>query len=207
MKPAKKRRLVLGVTGGVGCGKSEVGRILERWGWAVCDADDLAHEALAPGGAAYGPVVEWFGARILAPDGTVARDRLAQIVFQDARARAELNARLHPVVCRALREWLEGPAREKDAAAIVPLLFEAGWTAGWTAILCVVASDQTVRERLARRGWSEEESLRRIAAQWPLEEKKKRADYVIKNDGTLAELERAVRCVVDRIGEQEENKT
>ncbi len=207
MKSEMPRCITLGITGGVGCGKSEVGRILERWGWAVCDTDDLAHAALAPEGAAYEAVVTRFGQEILDRDGRVVRDRLARIVFSDERARAELNTIVHPVVRKALQDWLAGNAHGRDRAVLVPLLFEAGWTEGWTAIVCVAAGEQTVMERLARRGWGEEDMRQRMAAQWPLEEKKRRADYVIDNNGSLYELECAVRRMLNRIREQEENRT
>ena len=184
----RRNRHVLGITGGIACGKSEVGRILERRGFAVCDADRLAHAAIAPGGEAQAAVARRFGSGILGADGAVDRSALARRVFGDPRALADLNAIVHP-------------------AALVPLLFEAGWTDGWTAVICVAADPARVRERLARRGWTEEESRRRIAAQWPLEEKMRRADHVIRNDGTLAELESAVAELLKRIGDpKQENQ-
>jgi len=199
-----RRRLILGVTGGVACGKSEVGRILERQGFAVCDADVLAHAAIEPGGAAYGAVVRRFGPRILRADGTVDRPALARMVFADAAALADLNALVHPVVRQALDQWRAGLPLQQDAAALVPLLYEAGWTDGWTAVICVAADPETVWERVKQRRWTAEETRRRIAAQWPLEEKARRADYVIRNDGTLAELERAVVGVLRKIRNPEQ---
>lgn len=198
-----ERRLVLGVTGGVGCGKSEVGRILERHGFAVCDADHLAHDAIAPGGEAYAAVVRRFGPQIVGPDGAIDRAALARIVFGDAAALADLNALTHPPARRALRRWLDGLPPDRDAAALVPLLFEAGWTDSWTAVICVAARTEIVRERLFRRGWSEEEIRRRIAAQWPLEEKIRRAGHVVWNNGTLTELEQNVMGILQRIRQEE----
>lgn len=198
-----RRRLVLGVTGGVGCGKSEVGRILERLGFAVCDADRLAHDVITPGGEAYDAVVRRFGPPIVGPDGAIDRAALARIVFGDAAALADLNALTHPPTRRALRRWLDGLLPECDAAALVPLLFEAGWTDGWTAVICVAARPDLVRERLLRRGWSEEEIRRRIAAQWPLEEKIRLADHVVWNNGTPTELEQNVMGILQRIREEE----
>ena len=196
----KAARRLLGVTGGLGCGKTEVGKILMRLGWAVCDADDLARAALAPGGTAFDAVVAQFGRGILDRDGSVDRARLAAIVFNDANARAALNAIVHPQVRRMLQDWLEGPAAGVDAAAVVPLLFEAGWDEGWTATVCVAARPEVVSERLQRqRGWSEAEIRRRMAAQWPLEEKQKRADYIIENNGSLEALEAQVRRLSDLI--------
>jgi len=203
----RRNRHVLGITGGIACGKSEVGRILERRGFAVCDADRLAHAAIAPGGEAQAAVARRFGSGILGADGAVDRSALARRVFGDPRALADLNAIVHPAARRALDRWLAALPPDRDAAALVPLLFEAGWTDGWTAVICVAADPARVRERLARRGWTEEESRRRIAAQWPLEEKMRRADHVIRNDGTLAELESAVAELLKRIGDpKQENQ-
>ncbi len=186
-----RSRITVGVTGGVACGKSEVGRILAAHGVAVCDADTLVHRALAPGGPLCAAAVEQFGAEALRSDGAADRARIARIVFGDPTALAAWNARAHPIARRALQEWLDALPADRDAAALVPLLFEAGWTDGWTATICVAASPATVRERWARRGWSDEVGRRRQEAQWPLEEKIRRADYVIRNDGSLEELERA----------------
>lgn len=202
----RRGRQVMGITGGIACGKSEVGRILERRGFAVCDADNLAHAVIAPGGEAREAVVRRFGPEILdaGAGGAVDRAALARRVFGDPRALADLNAIVHPAARRALDRWLAALPPDRDAAALVPLLFEAGWTAGWTAVICVAADPARVRERLARRGWTEEESQRRLSAQWPLEEKMRRADYVIRNDGTLAELECAVAEMLRRIRDPEQ---
>lgn len=184
------RAPVVGLTGGIACGKSEVARILEREGAAVRDADDIAHELMRSGQVLFDPVVERFGREIVGPDGEIDRARLGRRVFADADARRALERIVHPEVIRVLRAWVDRVAGEGRAAvAVVPLLYEVGLTAPWDAVLCVVASEATVMDRLRRRGLGEEEARRRVAAQRPVEEKAARADYIVRNDGTMEQLE------------------
>jgi dephospho-CoA kinase len=181
----------LAVTGGLACGKSEVGRILARHGWRVLDADDVAHEAMAPGGAAHEGVVRAFGREIRAADGRIDRARLGARVFADDAARLALNAIVHPPVVARCRAWAEEQRRAgRPCAVLVPLLFEAGMDAGWDAVLCVTAPEADVRDRLRRRGVADDEAGRRIAAQMPLDEKRRRSDAAIRNDGSRDDLER-----------------
>lgn len=189
-----KRGLSIGLTGGIACGKSEVGRFLEGGGARVRDADDLAHELIRRGGSLHDKVVARFGRGIVGRDGEIDRQSLGRRVFRDAAERKELEAILHPDVIRILRGWVAGETRRgNNAVAIVPLLFEAEMTDFWDAVICVASKEKVVIERLKQRGLSEDEARARIAAQMPVEEKMRRADYVIQNNETLKSLERQTR--------------
>ena len=199
-----KKGLSIGLTGGIACGKSEVGRILEREGAQVRDADELAHELIRHGGPLFDKVVGRFGAEIVGPDGEIDRQILGRRVFADAAERKALEALIHPEVIRALREWIAGETRQgKNAIAIVPLLFEVGWTDLWDAVVCVASTEEIVIERLKQRGLSEHEARARMSAQMPLETKIRKANYVIQNDGTLDSLEKRTREVWRKIVREE----
>lgn len=185
--------MVIGLTGGIGSGKSNVLATMVSLGADGIDADRVAHEVMAPGEPVYAAVVEAFGREILAPQGTIDRAVLGEKVFRSEEARAVLNALVHPAVRRRWRAWVaERRAAGESCVVAIPLLFEAGVAAGWTAIVCVSAEDAVARERLRARGWTDAQARRRIAAQMPVEEKAARSDYVIANDGTLEDLKRKV---------------
>lgn len=187
------RTLRIALTGGLAAGKSTVARFLEEAGAATLDTDAVAHRLLQPGGPVYDQVVVAFGTGILAPDGTVDRTRLGSRVFADRAALSRLNELVHPAVRTVVAEWLpaQGDAG-RHAVVTVPLLFEAGMTDGWDAILCVASPPERVRERLRARGLSEADIEARLAAQWPVEVKKQKADIVIENDDSLAVLKERV---------------
>ncbi len=190
----------IGVTGGIACGKSEVGRILEHAGVAVLDTDRVAHEAMAPGQAAYRRVVDYFGRAVVAADGTIDRSRLGAVVFADPDARRALNERVHPEVRRRWRDWVARMrAQDRVAAVIIPLLYEVGADTGWDAIICVAADERVARERLMERGLGEEQIRQRWASQMPVADKVRKADYVIENNGTLDELETRTLKVLQQI--------
>jgi len=160
---------------------------------AVCETDELAHAAVAPGREAFRDIVRVFGDAMLDAEGRIDRPRLARRVFADASERAALNAIVHPRVREALAVWLRERARagRRACAAIIPLLYEAGFDEGWDAVVCVAASEATQRARLSARGLTPEEARGRLEAQLPVWEKAARADYVIVNDGSegLAEAQ------------------
>lgn len=184
---------VVGITGGVGCGKSEVGRLLAALGVAVRDADEVVHGLLAAGQPVAAAVIQRFGPGVAGAEGGVDRARLGALVFADASARRELEAIVHPPTLDALRAWRDGMREKGPAAVLVPLLFEAGFTDGWDAVWCISAKPGVVQQRLRARGWSDQAIAARQAAQWPLAEKEKRADRVIDNSGGLDELAAAVQ--------------
>lgn len=193
--PNRDRRsgLRIGITGGVACGKSAVGRLLEAAGWDVLDADDVAHRCMRPGGPVFRNVVKRFGRDILADDGMIDRGKLGRRVFADESERRALNRLVHPVVLAECRQWRDARAAEgADAAVMLPLLFETGETDGWDAIVCVAANEEKAIERMARRGLNRDAARARWRAQMPLDEKIQRSDIVIENNGTLDELKERV---------------
>ena len=193
------------MTGGIACGKSTVADFWRQWGAEVLDADHVAHALIAPGGECAEAVAREFGARVRAVQGGIDRTALGAVVFADPAARERLNRLLHPAVIRRMRAWADGIRREgRIGVAVVPLLFEAGMEKEWDAVVCVAADEKTMLERLAARGLSPAEAKARIASQWPVREKRTRADRVIENNGSLAELEKACRAVWNDLVEQGE---
>jgi len=183
--------LLVGLTGGIGSGKSTVAGMLEKRGAAVFDADLLAREGVAPGTPGYERVIERFGPNVLGPGGELDREALASIVFADPAARRDLEAIVHPEVRRL---FAEGCERYRDTDKVVvfsaPLLVETGMHTAFEVLIVVSTTVETQVERLMReRGMSEAAIRARIAAQLPLEAKAEVADVIIDNEGTLAELE------------------
>jgi dephospho-CoA kinase len=185
--------LVVGLTGGIGSGKSTVAALLAGHGAVILDADAMTHEVQAPGGPAYQPIVDRFGPEILLPDGTLDRPALAKIVFADRAALADLNAIVHPEVGKLMAARL---AAEQDSDRVVvldvPLLVESGrlQTAGNIVVDC--PEEIAVRRLVELRGMDEEDVRRRIAAQATRDERRARADYVIVNDGSREQLRERV---------------
>jgi dephospho-CoA kinase len=183
--------LFVGLTGGIGSGKSTVASMFARRGAVVIDADDLARRATLPGTAGHARVAERFGAEVLTPSGAIDRGRLAQRVFADERERRDLEAIVHPEVARLLAEALE-EHRGTDHIVVydVPLLFEAGLQSMFDVIVVVSAPERARIERLAaQRGMNADEVRARIAAQSPDAKRERAADVVIRNTGTMSELE------------------
>jgi dephospho-CoA kinase len=201
MSDSKRNPLVIGITGGIACGKSEVGRILGELGFAVCDADRVAHALMDRGTAVFRKVVDHFGEQILTEEGEISRSVLGEIVFQNTQQLKKLNAIVHPAVRHKLEEWIcEIRAEEKQAAVLLPLLFESGMQdLKWDAVVCVSSPEKQIFQRLEKRGLGRKEAELRIYSQMPLAEKEQRSDYVLPNTGTLGELELAVRETVKAI--------
>jgi len=190
-------RLRVGLTGGIGSGKSEVARMFAGLGALVIDADALAREAVAPGSRGLERIAEKWPAAI-ALDGTLDREALAAIVFRDGGARDELNAIVHPEVRRlgAEREASAGP--EQVVVHDVPLLFEAGFYRFCDANVLVVAEAETrIGRVVARTGFTPQEVERRMKAQIDPERARELADYTIENDGTIAALAQATADVFE----------
>ncbi|MGX1757260.1 dephospho-CoA kinase [Streptomyces lydicus] len=190
----------VGLTGGIGAGKSEVSRLLALYGAVVVDADKIAREVVEPGTPGLAAVVEEFGVDILAPDGTLDRPKLGRIVFSDSGKLKALNAIVHPLVGARSAE-LEASAGP-DAVVVhdVPLLTENGLAPLYDLVVVVDAAPQTQLDRLVRlRGMAEEEATSRMAAQATREQRLAVADLVIDNDGPLDALEPQVRAVWERL--------
>jgi len=191
------------LTGGIACGKTTVADFWCQWGAEIRDADRLAHALIAPGGDAVEAVLREFGDRFRTPEGGVDRNLLGQIVFAEPSARERLNALLHPTVIRQMRDWADRMRREvRCGVAVIPLLFEAGMEKGWDAVVSVVSTEKLMLKRLAMRGLSPVEAQARITSQWPVKEKQMRADRVIENNGSLAELETQCRAIWNDLFEQ-----
>jgi len=188
--------LSVGLTGNIASGKSTVARLFEQWGARLIDADQLVRELQRPGTPVFRRIVERFGPDVVAPDGTLDRNRLRAIVFADPTARSDLNAIVHPAV-RQRRDELAEQARREGVAILVqdiPLLFETLDPAGFDVIVLVDAPAELRRERvMAHRGLGREEADRMIAAQLPAAQKRGRSDLVIDNDRDLETLARRAR--------------
>ena len=189
-------RVVL--TGGIATGKSHVLDRLAAAGVPTSDADRWAHDAIAPGGPAWQDVRDRFGPEVIDAEGRVDRRRLGAIVFADDAARADLNAIVHPRVRSAVSGWfdeLERRAAHRFAVVAIPLFFESPRTESFDRVIVTACGRAAQVARVVARGFSRDEAERRIAAQLPTEEKVRRADHVIRTDGTLADTDRQVDAV------------
>ncbi|MFF9348530.1 dephospho-CoA kinase [Streptomyces sp. NPDC014734] len=188
--------LKVGLTGGIGAGKSEVSRLLVGHGAVLIDADRIAREVVEPGTPGLAAVVEAFGTDVLTAEGALDRPKLGSIVFSDPERLAVLNAIVHPLVGARSAE-LERAAGE-DAIVVhdVPLLTENGLAPLYDLVVVVDAGPGTQLDRLVRlRGMTESEARARMSAQATREERRAVADLIVDNDGPLAELEPQVRAV------------
>jgi len=189
------------LTGGIATGKSYCLGRFESLGIPVIDADSLARLAVAPGSQGLAAVVERFGPSILASDGSLDRPALASIVFADRVARADLEAIVHPDVYRRIRGWFARlPPGTPVAIADIPLLFETGHEHDFdTVIVCACTPDEQLRRLVTRDRLTEGQARARLAAQWPIEEKMKRGDYLIRTDGSFSETDAQVHRVRDEL--------
>ncbi|MFE5794900.1 dephospho-CoA kinase [Streptomyces sp. NPDC056503] len=192
--------LKIGLTGGIGAGKSEVSRLLVSYGAVLIDADRIAREVVEPGTEGLAAVVAAFGEDVLTGDGTLDRPRLGSIVFADPERLATLNAIVHPLVGARSAE-LESAAGPGDVVIHdVPLLTENGLAPLYDLVVVVDASPETQLDRLVRlRGMAEEEAKARMAAQATRAARLEIADLVIDNDGPLDALEPQVRKVWEEL--------
>lgn len=212
---------VLGLTGGVGMGKSTAATLLAERGVTIVDTDVLARQLVEPGQPALDEIRQTFGVEMVAPDGSLRRDQLARRVFSDPLARTTLEDILHPRIRKLwqsqLAKWRAESARGGSVARaasdepaqfsntrffciVIPLLFETHAEKEVDATLCVACSCATQHQRLTSRGWNAEQIYQRIKSQLPIEEKMSRADYVIWNeappDVLAAQLDRVLSFTV-----------
>jgi len=185
--------LRVGLTGGIGAGKSEVSRRLGAQGAVIVDADLIAREVVAPGTDGLAEIVEAFGAGVLTPDGALDRVRLGDIVFADPDKLARLNAIVHPRVGARMRELEENAGQGVVVVHDVPLITENGLAGGYDAVVVVDVPPRVQLDRLVRlRGMSREQAEARMAAQASREDRLAIATIVVDNSGSLAELDRQV---------------
>ncbi|MFF9295194.1 dephospho-CoA kinase [Streptomyces sp. NPDC014764] len=188
--------LTVGLTGGIGAGKSEVSRLLVERGAVLIDADRIARQVVEPGTPGLAAVVDAFGEEILAEDGSLDRPRLGALVFNDPEKLATLNSIVHPLVGARSRELEEAAPEDAVVVHDVPLLTENGLAPLYDVVIVVDASPETQLDRLTRlRGMSEEDARARMAAQATREQRRAVADIVIDNDVPLDALERRVEEV------------
>ncbi len=197
------RRVAL--TGGIATGKSYVRGAIERRGVPAIDADRIVHELLRGDGAVVAEVTARFGRGVLAPDGGIERRALGRLVFSDGGARAALEAIIHPRVYERITGWT---AKQEAAGAAwvladIPLLFETGRQGAFDLVVVVACGpDEQLRRLVAREGMDEAAARARLAAQWPLADKVRLADYVIRTDGSFAETDRQVDALVHALSSQ-----
>jgi dephospho-CoA kinase len=190
----------VGLTGGIGSGKSEVSRRLAARGAPIIDADLAARDVVQPGTPGLGEIAAVFGPRVLRPDGSLDREQLGQLVFADPGLRAKLNAIVHPLVHERMRQLEQQAIAAAGPAAIivhdVPLLAENGLGRGFDTVLVVDApDDQRVQRLTATRGMTAAHAQDRMAAQASRQQRLAIADIVIDNSGTLDDLDRRVEEV------------
>lgn len=197
-----KRKPIVGLTGGIGSGKSEVSRILSELGAGVVSSDDINRQLLATT-EIKSELVDWWGERILRPNGEIDRAVIADIVFQDSAQRTRLEALMHPRIeqrrAELFAEFQQQP-RIRMSVIDAPLLLETGIDR-LCDVLIFVDADRSVRiaRAAATRGWSAEELDRREKFQWPLDKKRARADYVCQNNSDLATLRQQVEAIFSQI--------
>ena len=186
------------LTGGIASGKSHVRALFARLGVPTIDADQLAREAVAPGSQALSAIVKRFGPLVLDRSGALDRRALATIVFTDPAARRDLEAIVHPPVQQGTNRWFEAldPAAHGYAIADIPLLYEVGRDRDFAKVIVAACDPETQLARvMARDAVTEAEARQRLAAQMPIADKIRRADFVIDTGGSFEDTERQVRAV------------
>jgi dephospho-CoA kinase len=193
--------LRVALTGGIATGKSYVLDQFRKRRIACLDADALVHGVQAAGTEATAAIAARFGSEVLATDGSVDRRKLGPIVFDDAQARRDLEAIVHPAVYRAIAAGLHGFERLGDPIAIVdvPLLYESGAEKDFARVIVTTCPPELQIARLVERGLTEDAARRRLAAQWPTEKKAARADFVVRTDGTFEETDRQVTGILETL--------
>lgn len=185
--------LLVGLTGNIASGKTEVAHIWAELGAPIVEADQLAREAVKPGSAALTAIVDRWGPEFRLPDGTLNRPALRRIVFADPAELEALNAIVHPEVRRA-RDLVVADARARGVPILVldvPLLFEIGMDRQVDRVVLVDAEEEVRIQRLVTlRGLDEDEARRMNASQWPTERKREQSHYIIENNGSIEELQR-----------------
>ncbi len=195
--------LIVGLTGGIASGKTTVAQVLKEEGATIIDADQMARELVEPHRPAWNEMVRSFGKEILLEDGSIDRKKLAERVFADPDQRKHLNQILHPLITEEIEQRIREIA-QKDPGAIAvidaPLLIEVGYHRRVDKLIVVISTQTEQMERLKERdGIHSEEALKILSSQMPLEEKVKFADFVIRNEGSVAETRKRTKEVFQEI--------
>lgn len=200
--------LKVGLTGGIGSGKSEVSARLDERGAVVIDADKIAREVVQPGTPGLAAVAAEFGEEVLLPSGALDRERVGKIVFADADRLAALNAIVHPLVGERMQELMDAAPADAIVVYDVPLLAENGLAGMYDAVVVVDAPEETQLDRLtSRRGMTEEDARARMANQATREQRRAVATHVIDNSGTLDDLKSQVDALWETLTRQAADKT
>lgn len=202
MKPSKP--YIVGLTGGIACGKSHLSQALREHGAVVVDADLLSHALTAKGGAALPKILERFGDGVFDGDD-LNRKALADLVFHDEKALADLNAIIHPLVFAQINQEIDRHAGEDILVIDIPLLHETGYDKHCGQVWCAYVPLEIQMQRLMKRGMSQEDAKARLENQLPALEKAQRSDQVIMTSGEKADSARAVQRLYDQLKEQIEN--
>jgi dephospho-CoA kinase len=195
--------ILAGLTGGLACGKSFVAAALQNLGCHIVEADHVGHEVMAPGGPAYGAILEEFGGAILQPNGKIDRAKLAGLVFSDPARLEKLNSIVHPAVrTRSFERFRE--IEEYDARAIIiyvaAILIETGSHREFNKLIVVTCTpEQQLARAMARPGAIEADIRARLARQLPLDKKREFADYLIDSGGTIEETLRQTKMVFEEL--------
>jgi len=191
---------LFGLTGGIGMGKSTAAQIIAKCGVSVIDTDILARSVVAPGQPALAEIQRTFGDEVISSEGTIRRDVLARLVFSDPQARQKLEAITHPRIRALWKEQVEHWRSQQIQAAcvIIPLLFETNAESEFDATVCVACSAATQQKRLLERGWGADQTAQRIAAQWPIDKKIAKANYVVWSEGSLDILAAQLEVILGR---------
>lgn len=193
---------LIGITGGIGMGKSKAAEILAQYGLPVIDTDELARQVVAVGQPALDEIKKQFGPDILQETGELDRRKLGRLVFNDSGKRHSLESILHPRI-RALWQQQAARWRQEDRPAgvvVIPLLFETDAAKAFDLVICVACSVRLQRQRLSLRGWTNEERDQRISAQWPVEKKISLANYVAWNESPVAVLAEQLKRIMSSAG-------
>ena len=188
---------IIGLTGSIASGKSTVSRILSQCGAPIVDADIIARAVAERGEVGWQKIVETFGEGVLQENGELDRGKVGEMIFRDASKRAELDRIMHPIILERMEAEVDMYEAKGEQIVIldVPLLLELGWQDKVSAVWLVAVSPDTQKRRLmARNSLTEEQAAVRIASQMSIEEKRRYADVIINNDGTLEETEETVRA-------------
>jgi dephospho-CoA kinase len=192
---------IIALTGSIGSGKSTVARLFEGWGATIVDADEIARTVVSRGTPGLAEVATTFGNQILLANGELNRKALGDLIFADPKERAKLEAITHPLIRKMTNELIDAALQTRTSLIlhVVPLLFESKLDlTRYFSIVVVAARAETLERRvMARDNCSLVSAQARLAAQLPTEEKEARANYIIRNDGDLDQLERSSRQIFD----------